>query len=110
MPFANEHACELTPNDGRYSLIRRVNCDPKRKHDGKCVDVVYGKRKSDGNMEDHSYRYAKEIWTASDARSHCNSKNGKFEPATNQTKGEASPLVADAMNRLKIMEGMKHAN
>lgn len=110
MPFANEHACELTPNDGRYSLIRRSNCPVERKHKGKCVDVVYGKRKSDGNMEDHSYRYAIEIWSEADARTHCNSKGGRFIPATNKTKGEVDPLVADAMNRLKSMEGQKDAN
>lgn len=110
MPFANEHACDLTPNDGRYSLIRRVNCDPKRKHDGKCIDVVYGKRKSDGNMEDHSYRYAVEVWSEAGARSHCNSHKGNFIPAENKTKGEVNPLVADAMNRKKIMEGKGYAN
>lgn len=106
MPYPNEHACRIK-EPAQFTTMRRKNCD--RKHDGKCIDVIYGKNRS-GNMEEQAFRYAIEIWSEGEARSHCNSHEGKFEPATNKTKSEASPLVADAINRLKIMEGLKHAN
>ena len=48
MPYPNEHACRLN-DPGKYSQIRRKNCD--RKSGGKCIDVIYGRRKTDGKSD-----------------------------------------------------------
>jgi hypothetical protein len=77
-PYPNEHACRLNPT-GKYRRIRRVNCD--QKHDGKCIDVLYGVRKSDGKSEIQALRYPKKEWTAASARSHCKGRDGTFEAA-----------------------------
>ncbi len=76
MPYPNEHGCVLTP--ANYDSYRRKNC--AEKSDGKCIDVLYGKKK-DGNLERHSLRYGTENWSEKAARSHCMSQKGKFEPA-----------------------------
>jgi hypothetical protein len=44
-----------------------------------------GKLKGETSMTEQAYRYAKDIWTASEAKSHCNAHDGiSFEPATSQ--------------------------
>ena len=74
-PYPNEHSCRLKePNYDRYA---RKNCEVKV--DGKCVDFIYGIK--EGKSELQAMRYNKDIWTESSARSHCNSKDGRFEPA-----------------------------
>lgn len=79
MPFPNEHACELK-DPGQYDRIRRVNCD--RKHEDKCIDVLYGVK--DGKSEDQAYRYPKDTWSAADARAHCQDHDGTFEEASSE--------------------------
>jgi ATP-dependent Clp endopeptidase proteolytic subunit ClpP len=76
MPYPNEHACRLKDPE-QYDRIRRVNCD--RKHDGKCIDVLYGVK--DNKSEEQAYRYDKEVWTEESARNHCEDNDGTFEPA-----------------------------
>ena len=80
-PYPNEHACRLKdPN--RYDGWGQL----KRKHNNKEYKVIRGKLKdkdrNDKNAwEDQSFRYKKNIWTASAARSHCKDHNGTFEAA-----------------------------
>jgi hypothetical protein len=50
--------------------------------DGRKYKVLYGKL-PDGTMEEHSFRYKKSIWSASEAREHCESHGGAFEAAIN---------------------------
>lgn len=76
MPYPNEHACRLEDPD-KYDRFNRVNCD--QKHDGKCIDVIYGIK--EGKSEIQALRYKKDVWSASDARKHCKSRGGNFEPA-----------------------------
>jgi HK97 family phage prohead protease len=75
-PYPNEHACRLHSPDG-YDRMRRVNCE--QKHDGKCIDVIYGVK--DNKSEIQALRYPKKIWTAAAARSHCAGRDGSFEAA-----------------------------
>lgn len=81
-PEANEHVCDL--GKGEYEKYRRNNC--AQKHDDKCIDVVYGIK--EGKAEISSLRYKKDIWKASDAKSHCASRGGKFFPATSASIDE----------------------
>ena len=75
-PYPQEHSCRLNPPD-KYDKFARKNCAVKS--DGKCIDFIYGVK--EGKSELQAMRYNKDIWTESEARNHCNSKDGKFEPA-----------------------------
>ena len=69
-----EHRCRLrTPNYNKYP---RVNCN--QKHDRKCIDVVYG-LKGPSESEIQALAYPPDEWTESTARSHCESREGKFD-------------------------------
>jgi len=81
-PYPNFHSCRLEDPD-KYPKKRYEKCG--QKHNGKCIDVIYG-IVSPKKSEIQALRYPKEIWTASDARSHCKSKNGSFEAATGKEK------------------------
>jgi HK97 family phage prohead protease len=74
-PYPNEHACRLKQPD--YDRYARKKCE--QKHDGKCIDVIYGIK--GGKSEIQALRYPKDIWTAAAARSHCSDRGGSFEPA-----------------------------
>lgn len=80
-PFPNEHSCRLK-DPKKYPKFRRAKCEEK--HDGKCIDVIYGilgPKKSDIQ----ALRYAKDIWTAGDAKKHCDSRDGiEFAPASEE--------------------------
>lgn len=76
-PYDNEHSCRLN-NPKKYKDFARVNCD--QKHEGKCIDVVYGilgPKKS----EIQALRFKTKIWTESAARTVCKERKGTFEPA-----------------------------
>lgn len=76
MPFPGEHSCRLhDPSD--YEKFARKNCEIK--HDGKCIDVIYGIK--DGKSEIQAMRYPKKVWNADDARAHCDDHDGAFEAA-----------------------------
>ncbi len=76
MPYSGEHSCRLE-DPGQYDRFARKNCF--QKHEGKCIDFIFGVK--EGKSEVQAMRYNKEVWTASEARSHCASHNGSFEAA-----------------------------
>jgi HK97 family phage major capsid protein/HK97 family phage prohead protease len=91
-PYANEHACRLN-EPGQYDRFARKNCEIK--HNGKCVDVIYGIKK--GKSEIQAYRYPKKTWDADDARAHCKSHDGKFEAAA-----EEKGMEEETIRKIKI--------
>ncbi|HUV08065.1 MAG TPA: head maturation protease, ClpP-related [Spirochaetia bacterium] len=76
MPYPNHHSCRLE-DPAKYDKFARKNCE--QKHDGKCIDVIYGIK--DDKSEIQAYRYDKEVWTEADAKKHCQDHDGTFEPA-----------------------------
>lgn len=62
---------------GQFDRMRRSNC--YRKHDGKCIDFIFGFK--DGKSEIQAMRYKKKAWTETDAKAHCKDHDGKFETA-----------------------------
>ncbi len=76
-PYPNEHACRLA-DPGKFDRFARKNC--YKKHDGKCIDFIFGFPK-DGGGELQAMRYGKDVWTASAAKTHCGSHKGSFEAA-----------------------------
>lgn len=104
MPYANEHSCRLKPPN--YKSYARKNCHAK--HDGKCIDFIFG-IKSANESELQAMRYDKKIWTEKDARSHCESKDGTFEPAKKEDKTEkvfeTRHIPMEEMRALKDEDG-----
>ncbi len=87
-PYPNEHACRINPPD-KYDRIRRVNCG--QKHDGKCIDVIYGVK--DNKSEIQALRYKTDIWDVAAAKNHCKTREGTFEPASKaETEKEPKEL------------------
>lgn len=81
-PFPNEHACRLN-DPGQYIRFATM----KRKHDSKGYSAIIGFKKG-GGSEDQAYRYPKETWSISEARSHCKEHDGSFEPASKNKSEE----------------------
>jgi len=77
-PYPNEHACRLKePGLFQDNSFRRVTRD----HEGKKYSVIMGKLKGESEMTEQAYRYDKDTWDASEARSHCKAHKGSFEAA-----------------------------
>jgi hypothetical protein len=95
-PYENEHACRLK-DPGKYDRFTRKNC--AQKHDGKCIDVIYGIK--EGKSEIQALRYPKDIWTASAAKSHCKDRNGTFEAAKGFDNEKACNDLGDMINGLE---------
>ena len=73
MPLLNEFSCRLH-DPGKYDKFARDNC--KIKHDGKCIDFIYGIKS--GKSEVQAMRYKKSIWTEDSAQNHCKEHKGEF--------------------------------
>lgn len=82
MPYKNEHACRLE-DPGKFDRFNRVNCE--QKHEGKCIDVIYGIK--EGKSKIQALRYPKDEWTADAAKSHCEGREGTFEAAAEEEQG-----------------------
>ncbi len=83
MPYPNEHACRVRdPDDFRPDSFRRT----ERDHEGKKYSVIMGKLKGQDTMTDQAYRYPKDTWSETQARSHCQDHNGSFEAASDDAE------------------------
>jgi len=76
MPYKGEHSCRLEDPD-KFDSFRRSNCE--QEHEGKCIDVIYGIK--DGESEIQALRYKTDKWSEDDARAHCKGRKGTFEAA-----------------------------
>ena len=77
MPYPNEHACRLK-DPGKYNRFRRGS---RTSSNGKVYSIIFGILGAN-KSEEQAYRYNKTTWSASEARSHCNRHNGRFEAAS----------------------------
>jgi len=75
-PYPNEHACRIM-DPGGYDKFARKNCFMK--HDGKCIDCIFGIKGSKSEMQ--AMRYPKDKWTSAAAKAHCKTHEGSFEAA-----------------------------
>lgn len=103
MPYPNEHSCRLE-NPDQYDRFARVNCDEK--HNGKCIDVIYGYKGDEGG-EIQALRYDKKIWTEDSARAHCKSRDGSFEAAK---KAEGKTMKLNYRNQRNAEATAKYWN
>ena len=81
MPYPTEHSCRLA-DPGQFDRFARKNGE--QEHEGKKIDVIYGIK--DGKSTIQALRYDKKTWTERSARSHCKSRDGSFEAATEEAK------------------------
>jgi len=87
-PYPSEHACRLkNPDAFQDNSFRRTT----REHEGRKYSILMGKLKGESSMTEQAYRYDKDTWTASEARTHCNDHDGTFEAAKEEKK--ASDLL-----------------
>lgn len=115
-PYPHEHACRLRePRDFQADTFRRM----QREHEGKKYSVIMGKLKNEDTMTEQAYRYADDIWTAAQARSHCKDHDGRFEAATGKaddhgqdpppeeggTPRNPTPSVIAAQIEIQLLEG-----
>lgn len=96
MPFPNEHACELqNSRDFVQDSIRRIS----RRSDGKPFSILIGRKPGETSTESISFRYNKDVWSESEARSHCSRNDGRnFEAATNPPSN-AFTRLCDTLKR-----------
>jgi len=77
-PYPNEHACRLRdPGDFQSDSFRRVS----REHDDKTYGVIMGRLMGETTMTEQAYRYPTASWSESQAKSHCQDHDGRFEAA-----------------------------
>lgn len=108
-PYPNEHACRLKSPDG-YDKFARKNCAVKSNE--KCIDFIFGIKENKSELQ--SMRYDKDDWSESEAKSHCDSKDGKFEPAIKKEldkveekagrviSGKNRKIIEDTISSLKL--------
>jgi hypothetical protein len=94
-PYPNEHACRLE-DPGKFDRFARQNC--KVKHDGKCIDYIFGIKEGKTSLQ--AMRYKKDVWTVGAAKSHCSSHNGSFEAASSS---EVTPEeIKSSVEEIKV--------
>lgn len=91
MPFKNDHSCRLRdPGDFEKGSFVRT----EREHEGKKYGVIQGRLEGEETLTDAAFRYPKETWSVSSARSHCTDHDGiLFEPASAEASAGV-PAVA----------------
>ena len=83
-PYENEHSCRLKP-PGDYKTCRRTT----RKSDGKEYSILTCQRKDDATKwEEQAFRYNKQTWSESEAKTHCKEHDGTFEAARKSEENE----------------------
>ncbi|HIJ70667.1 MAG TPA: S49 family peptidase [Planctomycetes bacterium] len=99
MPYENEHSCRLRdPDDFKEDSFRRT----RRKHNGRPYSVIMGRLKGEETMTEQAYRYRKQDWSESEAKSHCEDHNGSFHPAAKDSEGRAVfglPMVTNYITK-----------
>lgn len=81
-PYPNEHACRLrNPDDFQEGSFRRTS----RESDGKKYSVIMGRLTGEDTLTEQAYRYDREVWDTSEARTHCKEHDGTFEVAKEKT-------------------------
>lgn len=86
-PFPNQHACRLrNPDDFQDGSFRTTT----RESDGKEYSIISGRLTGETTMTEQAFRYDKDVWTTSAARTHCNEHDGSFEAASEKEETVSS--------------------
>jgi ATP-dependent Clp protease, protease subunit len=90
MPLPNFHTCHIKDTDAfEDDSFRTI----KREHEGKEYSVIIGKLKGEDSTTEESYRYNKDTWGESEAKSHCKDHDGSFEAASGEETDKIKPSI-----------------
>lgn len=98
-PYPGEHACRLE-DPKQFDRFNRKNCD--QKHDGKCIDVIFGIK--EGKSKIQSLRYKKEVWTRETAKSHCSGRGGSFTGASTSQEEATTKEFNEIKKEIKYIK------
>jgi HK97 family phage prohead protease len=88
MPLANFHACRVRqPAEFEPGSFRTV----QREADGKPVNLIIGTPTGATSSRLQAFRYPAASWTIDEARAHCSSHEGTFEPAVEEDSLNPTP-------------------
>jgi hypothetical protein len=90
MPYANEHACRLS-NPSEF--VEESYTRGSRVSGGKKYSILFAQPKGGGGRKEQAYRYKRSVWTAAQARAHCQRHNGSFEAAIGQGKVQQAEIL-----------------
>lgn len=97
MPLTNWHSCRLEDPD-QFDRFTQKAC--AEKHDGKCITHNYGiYEDEDKGSKLQALRYKTTTWTEASAKSHCKSRDGTFEPASDESDSLKNKEVIMAVKR-----------
>jgi len=100
----NFHSCRLE-DPGQYTEWAYES--EAEKSGGKQIDFVYGIRiKPERKSELQAIRYPKKIWSANEAKSHCNKHNGSFKTATGKNDKMEDSFKMPKFTRKQIKTAM----
>ena len=101
-PYPNEHACRLASPEGADRCFRNHVNDPDSKKPFDQIICYYNEK-----SKVQALRYKKDVWTVSEARSHCKKHDPiSFEPAANSSAIE--DIESKIMNLEEKIEGLKY--
>jgi phage head maturation protease len=104
-PYPNEHACRLRqPSQFQPDTYARMT----RNHKGKPYDVLMARLKGEDTLTDQAFRYARDIWTASEAGAHCRDHDGSFEAATGRPADEKAAIDVNNLGDFVVDAHVDH--
>jgi len=90
-PYPNFHACRIMDPDNFDRFRTSSETIEEGDHDGKSVEILFGRNEETGDWSLTSYRMPVEEWTEAEARSFCRDHDGiLFEPATGDVSDDAA--------------------
>ena len=98
MPLLNWHSCRLEDPD-KFDGFAQKAC--AEKHDDKCITHNYGLYDDEDKASElQALRYKTTIWTEASAKSHCKTRDGTFEPASDEEDSSKNKeIVMKRMNK-----------
>jgi len=90
-PYPNFHACRIMDPDNFDRFRTSSETIEEGDHDGKSVEILFGRNEETGAWSLTSYRMPIDEWTEAEARSFCRDHDGiLFEPATGDVSDDAA--------------------
>ena len=81
------------------------------KHDGKCITHNYGLYDDEEKASElQALRYKTKTWTEASAKSHCKSRDGTFEPASEESDSLKKEMTMKRMNKRSPFQPQAKAN
>ena len=93
----NWHSCKLLDPE-KFDGFAQKAC--AEKHDGKCITHNYGLYDDEDKASElQALRYKTKTWTEASAKSHCKSRDGTFEPASEESDSLKKETIMKRMNK-----------